>query len=137
MAMQSGGLDMSKVDLIFDKVLSRLLNIISDLEKQGKKQAEIGKALGVKQSTVSLLKSGKRGEGIRLKTAIAAFRHSGGSMAQLLEDVLDNKKASVLIALAEEDEEFFDSLLEILEEPSKDRDKLRSDVLYMKSKISK
>lgn len=137
MEIQLGDNEMSKVDLIFDKVLARLLNIISEMEGQGKKQAEIGKALGVKQSTVSLLKSGKRGEGIRLKTAIAAFRHSGGSMAQLLEDVLDNKKASILIALAEEDEEFFDSLLDILEEPSSDREKLRSDVLYMRSKISK
>ena len=97
-----------KRDLIFEGALRYIRSGVERLQnEEGLTQAQIAKMLGTTQSNVSMLTSEKRGEGIRLRTAIQAFRALGGDMAELLNEVLNQRQASVLISVADEDEDFF------------------------------
>lgn len=125
-----------KHDLIFEGALRYIRDGITRLEvEDGMTQGQIAKKLGTTQSNVSMLSSGKRGEGIRLSTAIRAFRELGGSMAELLNEVLNQRQASVLIAVADEDEELFDSLIDVLESGGEEREQLKNQAMYLQRKL--
>ena len=133
----------NKKDLIFWKVLEYLRARVLEKSKElnanekEKTQKEIGKELGISQGAVSLLLSEKRGEGIQLKTAIRAFKGIGGDMAKLLNEVLSQKEASILLALADQDEEFFNDLIFVLEDGTDFKEKLKADLRYYRQHIEK
>ena len=123
------------VEAIFDAVLNRLKQTILDMEKAGRNQTEIGKALSISQPSVSMYKAGHRGKGITLKTAIAVFRHIGGNMAELLQDVLDQKESAVLIALAADDPDFFSDFIVVAGTSGEEREKLKSEAAYLRKRL--
>lgn len=119
-------------DRLFEAILGELQQLIVKMEDDGLTQAAIAKRLGVSQSNVSMMKSGQRGQGVRLSTAIRAFRAEGGDMVRLLEGVLGQQEAAAFLGVAEEDPEGFEALVYVLSRGGKTKQKILEDAKFYK-----
>lgn len=126
-----------KDETIYNAAQAYLADLINEhLHQHGDKQAAIAKKTGLSQGQISRLISGKRGEGIKLKTYFRAIIGLGGNMQELYRKLgFDN--AAELLALLAENEGLADSLLVVMRKGGTLAAKLEQDIKFLAATAKK